>query len=118
MTVESPRPAKKGIRVSWPMLIVASLFGLVYAYDLFEAASNLFGVTGQFAEYNSFAEENGLQPRAVPWAVLIPNLLLAPVGFIIALLLGRRRNLAIRALLLAVGLCVTAAMSLSLATFV
>lgn len=117
MTTDSPTPPRRGIRTSWPVLVVAALFGVLYAYDLFEAASNLFGVTSQLAEYNAFAAENGLAERTVPWAVLITNLLLAPVGFIAALLIGRHRNVFLRALILAVGLSVTAAMSLSISVF-
>lgn len=118
MTAE-PAPTKdRGFRVAWPTLIVVSLFGILYAYDLFEAVSNLFGVTGQLAEYNVFAAENELAARSVPWAVLVTNLLLAPVGFIAALVLGRHQNLAVRALILTGGLCVIAAVSLSLSAFV
>ena len=115
---ESSESTKRGLRILWPTLIVASLFGILYAYDLFEAASNLFGVTAQLAEYNVFATENDLAVRSVPWAVLIANLLLAPVGFVGALVLGRRRNLAMKALVLVAGLCVTGAVSLSFAAFV
>ena len=115
---EPSTSTKRGLRILWPTLIVASLFGILYAYDLFEAASNLFGVTAQLAEYNAFATENDLAVRSVPWAVLIANLLLAPIGFVGALVLGRRRNLAVKALVLVAGLCVTAAVSLSFAAFV
>ena len=118
MTADPAPTKERGFRVAWPTLIVVSLFGILYAYDLFEAASNLFGVTGQLAEYNVFAAENDLAVRSVPWAVLIANLLLAPVVFVGALILGRRRNLPGKALVLAAGLCVTAAVSLSLAVFV
>lgn len=118
MTARTPFRRERGIRVSWPVLLVAVLFGLVYAYDLFEAASNLFGVVQLRAQQNEFTQANGLALVPVPWTILIANLLLAPVGFVVALVVGRRCNLAIRALILAVGLCVTAAMSLSLAAFV
>lgn len=115
MTAHSPRA---GIRVSWPTLVAVLALGLFYAYDLFEAASNLFGVTAQLSDYNTFAQQSGLAERSVPWAILIANLLLAPVGFILALLIGRGRNLATRVLLLVLGLCVTGAVSLSLAAFI
>lgn len=115
---EASNSANRGLRILWPTLIVTSLFGILYAYDLFEAASNLFGVTAQLADYNAFASENDLAVRSVPWAVLIANLLLAPVGFVSALVLGRRRILAVKALVLVAGLCVTAAVSLSFAAFV
>ena len=118
MSAEAGAAKSRGLRVAWPTLVVVALFGVVYAYDLFEAASNLFGVTAQLEEFNAFATENGLAARSVPWAVLVTNLLLAPIGFIAAVVLGRHQNLPVRALVLAVGLCVIAAMSLSLAAFV
>lgn len=93
---------------------VAILFGLLYAYDLFEAISNLIALPAQLAEYNVFLIENDLTPLAVPWAILIGNLLLPPVAYIGAWWLGRRRSILIQTLLFLVGLAVVAALTLTL----
>ncbi len=107
----------RGIRVSRAALAVAVLFALLYAYDLFEAVSNAFGVTAQIADYNRLAVEAGLAEATVPWTLVVANILVAPVVFGAALLLARRRGIGILALLLAAGLCVVAAVSLSLVAF-
>lgn len=89
-------------------------FGLFYAYDLFEAISNLAAVPAQLADYNRFLIENDLTPVAVPWAILVVNLLLPVVAFAAAWVLGRGRRIRQQAVLLAVGLAVVAALTLSL----
>lgn len=96
-----------------PVLIVV-LFGLLYAYDLWEAVSNLVAVPAQLADYNAFLIENDVTPLAVPWPILIANLLLPPLAFVLAWWLGRGHTLVVRALLYLLGLAVVAALTLSL----
>ncbi len=95
-------------------VLVAILFGLLYAYDLWEAVSNLVAVPTQLAEYNAFLIENDVTPVPVPWAVLIANLLLPPAAFVLAWRVGRRRPVLVQALLYLLGLAVVAALTLSL----
>lgn len=110
---DAGRPRSRGVR-QWTVLVVAVLFALLYAYDLFEAISNLVGVTAQLDAYNAFAEENGLTPAAVPWALLVATIALPPVAYATAAALGRGRSIGMRALLFAAGLTVVAALTLSL----
>ncbi len=88
---------------------IALAFGLLYAFDLYEAISNLLGV----AQLNSIAAEAGFDPP-VPWVLPIATVALPPVVFLLAALLGRRRGSGMRALLFAGGLAAVAAMTLSL----
>lgn len=108
--------ARSGARVSTIALVAA--FGLLYAYDLFEAIANLVGVVDQLGEYNRAATEAGLRQVPIPWAILVANIVIVPVAFAVALMTGRRMALAVRALLMLAGLAVVAALSLSLAAFV
>lgn len=101
-------------RWGWPRLTVIVVFALVYAYDLFEAISDTLGVSAQIAKYNENATLIGINTVAVPWAVLVANLLLPIVVFFLALLVARKRNFGILALVLLAGLGVVAALSLSL----
>ena len=94
------------------------VFGLLYAYDLFEAVANLLGVNAQLNAYNVAASAVGLSKVAVPWAVLISNVALAPVAFLAAVLLARRRGTAIAALVLLAGLAVVAALTLTFSALV
>lgn len=116
VAVPAAPPAKK--KLQWFRLAVIILFALVYAWDLFEALSNLFGVADQVTRYNEFLELNGLNTVAIPWAVLVANLLLPIVVFGLVLVLTRKRNIGILAIVLLAGLGVVAAVSLSLARLV
>lgn len=95
-------------------LAVNILLGLFYAYDLFEAISNLIAVPAQLADYNKFLIENDISPLAVPWTILVANLLLPLVVFVAAWVLGRGRSIRQQAVLLLAGLAVVAALTLTL----
>lgn len=98
---DSLRPA------AWPGLAVAILFGLFYAYDLFEAIANLVGMA------------TGLADKAlVPWVALILGVVVPPAGFVVAWWLGRHRRVVVRVVIFLAGLAVTAAVSLSLESYV
>jgi hypothetical protein len=103
-------------RNAWLRVAVAILFGLFYVYDLFEAISNTFGVTAQIAAYNETAASFGLDPVAVPWAVLVAGMLLPPVVYAGAYLTGRRWPVLRQALVFFLGLATVAALTLSLTT--
>lgn len=108
-------PAK---RLPWFRLAVIILFALVYAWDLFEAITDLFGVAAQITKYNENATLIGLNTIAIPWVVLIANLLLPLIVFGLAVLITRKRSAGILAIVLFAGLGVVAAVSLSLARLV
>lgn len=98
--------------------VVAILFGLFYAYDLFEALANLVAVPAQLAEYNTFLIDNGLTPLAVPWSILVANLLVPLVAFAVAWWMGRRRSILSQIVLYVAGLAVVAALTLTLAALI
>lgn len=101
-------------RRSWPSITVAIVFALFYAWDFFEAITNLFGVVELLDARNEFLADNDLAPVSVPWATLIVNLLLPAAAFAIAWWIGRRRSLGVQALLYLTGLAVVAALTLTL----
>ena len=102
----------------WFRVTVIVLFGLFYAWDLFEAFTNLFGKLGELARINEVRELNSFAPIETPWALLIANLLLPVVVFGLALLIARKRNVGILTMVLLAGLGVVAAVSLSFTAFV
>lgn len=113
VAAETPKPASAK-KASWLRLTVAILFALLYAYDLFEAIADTVGVAAQITKYNENATLIGINTVAIPWVVLVANLLLPIVVYGLALLVARRRNLGVLATVLLVGLAVVAALSLSL----
>jgi len=96
-------PARR--RFGIPSIIIATLFALLYAYDLFEAIANLVELPLVYAAYN-------LDAASIPWWLLIVGVLLPPVVFALAMLLGRRQTVFGRAVILLLGLAVVAALSL------
>jgi hypothetical protein len=89
-------------RFPWIATVVAVLFGLLFAWDLFEAIGNLVGIPPYYAAA-------GLD---VPWAFLIVNALVPIAAFGAALLLGRRKRVFVKVVLFAVALCAVAVLSL------
>lgn len=104
-----PRRARPG----WLGLTVAILFGLFYAYDLFEAISNVVGVTSQINTYNQARAVVKLAPVPIPWVWLVIDVLLPPVVYSLACVIARRRSTLLRALVFLVGLTMVAAATLS-----
>lgn len=88
------------------VVVVPVVFALLYGYALFQAISNLVGLP---QIYDTF----GI-PGDPPWAILIAGVAVPVVAFAVAVLLGRGRSLANRALLLVVGLGATNALALGL----
>lgn len=104
---DDARESKRG-RYGWLSLVVAGLFGLFYAYDLWEAIGNVFLV-------NIFYTQLEL---TVPWAILIANLVVPPAVFVLAFALGRRHHVGGRALLFLAGLAIVAVLTLDLQSLV
>jgi hypothetical protein len=99
-----PTPAPT--RLLGPLgITIAIIFGLVYAYDLWEAIAPMLDLP-------VFYSAVGLDPAAVPWWLLIVGVVIVPVVFALALFVGLRRNALEKALIFVVGLTVVACLSL------
>lgn len=105
-TTADPVSKPAAERPGWLSWSIAVLFGLFFAYDVFEAVGNLVGIVGT---------ASGLAVPVLPlgWVVLIGGLLLPVVAFAIAFWTGRERSLGEQAVRYLVALCVVAAISLS-----
>lgn len=86
-------------------VVVVALFGLFYAYDLWEAVSNLIELPPVYGLY-------GLDASFVPWWLLWIGVLIPPAIFALAVVIGRRRGVGGKALILLVGLTLVAGLSL------
>ena len=105
--------ASRAGRLGWLSITIAIAFGLFYVYNLFEAISNVVGVTSQINLYNQARAVVKLAPVPIPWVWLVIDVLLAPVAFALAFVLGRRRPVLLKVLLFVIGLTLVAAMTLS-----
>lgn len=92
-------------RYGWLSLVVAFLFALLYAYDLWEAVGNLIQLPIVYDAYG-FGSEN------VPWWLLWIGVLIPLAIYIAAFVGGRRRNVFGKALIFVVGLALVAGLSI------
>ena len=92
-------------RYGWLSLVVAALFGLFYAYDLFEAVSNLLGLPAYY-------DAAGLGSENIPWAVLWLGVVLPIALFLLAFIIGRRRNVGQKAVIFLLGLALSAGLAI------
>ncbi|MES1169925.1 MAG: hypothetical protein ABUL47_04475, partial [Leifsonia sp.] len=89
-------------------LVVAIVFGLFFAYNLFQAISNLIALPRVYEAYG--------YGDLVPWWLLIVGVVLPPLVFVAAYLVARRQTLFARVLVFAVALAADFALALSLYT--
>jgi len=108
----------RGARTRTLPIVVAILFGLLFAYDLFEAITNLIELPAQIGAANEFASENGLQAIEVPWTVLIVNTVLPVAAFGAAWWAGRGRSIGSQVLIFLMALAAVAALTLTLTALV
>lgn len=114
MTTEADLPGGVSAPVPAPgvlsIVLVTLLFAVLHGYTLLFAVSNLVALPGVYELFGI--------GDAVPWWLLIIGVVAPIVLFAVAVLLGRRRSLAQRVLLLAVSLGATNAIALSIASLV
>ena len=93
---------------AWPIpaIVLAVVFGLLFAWFLYQAIGNLVNVPSAY-------EQVGYGDR-IPWGILLAGVGLPVVLFAGAAWLGIRRTLSQRVILFAAGLGATAATSFSL----
>lgn len=103
---DDARESKRG-RYGWLSLTVAAVFGLLYAYDVWEAIGNMINLPRYY-------ELLGLDPAGIPWWVLVINLLVPIAAFGIAFWVGRKQHVGGKALIFLLGLAVSAALGLGL----
>jgi hypothetical protein len=105
-TAEADASSSRRLGMSPLGATIAIVFGLLYAYDLWEAVSPLLELPGYYALV-------GLEPADVPWALLIVGVLVPPIVYALAYVLGRKRSALERALIFLVGLAIVATLSLT-----
>lgn len=87
-------------------ILLVLLFAVLYALLLITPIANLVSLPDLY-EFLGVAD-------AVPWPLLIAGIVVPPVAFLVALLLGRGRPLFDRALVLTVGLAASSAVGLGI----
>lgn len=110
VVVDDAAEVRRG-RYGWLSLVVAAAFGLLYAYDVWEAIGNFINVPRTY-------ELLRLDPAGIPWWVLVIALLVPIAAYLIAFWVGRRFHVGVKALVFLLGLSVSAAITLGLTALV
>ena len=84
-------------------LIIAAVFGLLFAYFVYQAIANLIELPKSYAAI-------GLAD-SVPWAVLVIGLLIPIVLYVVAFAVALRRNVLNKAIIFLMALVTVAAFS-------
>lgn len=84
-------------------LVIAGLFGLVYAYFVYQAIANLIELPKSYAAI-------GLSD-SVPWVLLVIGLLIPIAVYVLAFVLGLRRRVLEKAVIFVMGVAVTAGLA-------
>lgn len=106
MTAVEAAPSRRLL----PRVVVALLFLLAFAWQVYGAISNLVVWLG-------FAALMGRGLSAFAWVVLLVGVVIPVIGYVAALVAGRRRRTGTLALILLLALCVSQALSLSQLAF-
>jgi hypothetical protein len=101
---DDAREAKRG-RYGWLSLIVAAVLGLFYAYDVWEAIGNMINLP-------AFYDSIGVGSKHVPWWLLWIGVLIPVIVFLLAFVIGRRRNVGSKAVVFIVGLALAAGLGI------
>jgi ABC-type phosphate transport system permease subunit len=94
----------------WLSISIAVVFGVFYAYDLWEAVGNLFGM-------NITADGLGVAITGAGWALLIAALVLPLLVFGTAIWLGRRRGPFAQVVLFLVGFALVQVLAADVTSF-
>ncbi len=96
-----PKPRRYGV----PSLIIAALFGLLYAYSVWQAIGNMVNLP-------AFYDALGVGSKNVPWWLLWIGVAIPIAGYLIAFAAGRRRNVGAKAVIFILGLALGASLGI------
>lgn len=113
MTASLEPEAAAGTRAPAPFvgrLVVWVVFGVVFAYMLWQAIANFVGVTTSIQQFNAFVRANHAEAlaTAVPWVALVIDVLIAPVMWGAAWFVSRRLGPGRSAVVFFAALCAAA----------
>ncbi|MFB9309384.1 hypothetical protein BJY17_001154 [Agromyces hippuratus] len=104
-----PAPARQATPL-WLAITIAVVFGVFYAYDVWEAVGNLVGL-------NLTANELGVAITGGGWALLVTGIAVPLLVFGTALWLGRRRAPLAQVVLLLAGYALVQVLAADVSAF-
>jgi hypothetical protein len=102
-------------------IIVWAVFAVLFAYMTVQAVGNLAQISKSVADFNAFLQStsggSSLQ-SSVPWVWLVLDIAIAPVAFVVAVVLTRRASLPVMIAVFLVAFAAAGALWLDLQLFV
>jgi uncharacterized membrane protein len=92
--------APKKPALTWHSLVIAGLFGLLYAYFVYQAIGNIIELPKSY-------DAIGLSD-SVPWVLLVIGLFIPVVVYVLAFIIGLRRPVLDKAIIFVMGITITA----------
>lgn len=120
MTADTaPAPALAPVLVPWRIAIWV-VAALLLAYVTWQAVGNFIGVSTPILQNNEFLAKNGATAlqSSVPWAALVLDVAIAPVGFVVALVVSRRMPPLRTVVVFLTALCAVSALWFTLLQYV
>ncbi|MGU3410145.1 hypothetical protein ACLBWP_08570 [Microbacterium sp. M1A1_1b] len=114
VVTDRPRTVTPGKVAVWVVAAVC------LAWVTWQAVGNLVGVAKSVSDFNAFVRQNGGKglETATPWTVLVIDVLIAPVGFVVAWLVSRRMDLVRTVVVFVAALCAVSALWFTLLQYV
>lgn len=103
---DDAREASRG-RYGWLSLVVAAIFGLFFAWNVWQAVATMF-VLPEFYDAYGYGAQN------VPWWLLWVGVAVPILAFLLAFVIGRRSNVLVKALVFLTGLAVASSLGIAL----
>ncbi|WP_144714184.1 hypothetical protein [Curtobacterium pusillum] len=102
-------------------IVVWAVFAVLFAYMTVQAVGNLSQISQKVTEFNAFlATTSGGDSlkTSTPWFWLVLDILIAPVAFVVALVITRRSTFAVTLAVFVVAFAAAGALWLDLQLFV
>lgn len=102
-------------------VVVWIVFAALFAYMTVQSVGNLVTISGSVREFNAFLDttSGGDSLRSsTPWVWLVLDIAIAPVAFVVALLLTRRARLRVTVAVFVLAFAAAGALWLDLQLFV
>ncbi|MFJ4296738.1 hypothetical protein [Curtobacterium sp. NPDC089689] len=112
-------PAPTPVLAPWRIAIWV-VAALLLAYVTWQAVGNFVGVSTPILQNNEFLAKNGATAlqSSVPWAALVLDVAIAPVGFVVALVVSRRMPPLRTVVVFLTALCAVSALWFTLLQYV
>lgn len=117
MTAAAPATAR--VLAPWRIAIWV-VAALLLAYVTWQAVGNFVGVSTPILQNNEFLAKNGATAlqSSVPWTALVLDVAIAPVGFVVALVVSRRMPPLRTVVVFLTALCAVSALWFTLLQYV